>query len=287
MTVVSWNVLAAPWVHPSFYPAEMDPQLLDRGARADLTGSMLASFGADVMCLQETTPPDLARMLEKGFEAYEAYAAPNGPELWSNWSTPDVPWEPNGTAIVWRSAAFTDVETGEVMISDDGNVATTFGARHVESGVAIRVMSVHLDADDPARRLVQFPVALAAFGAATSGSAAGIHRGIERGIDIVAGDCNEDIVGTELGRIVTSHGFRDALGDIGNFDPTHPYARPSDDFASVGRIDHILVRGAVPHQGRVLDSDVWNIEIPGKRLDEHLARTGSDHLPVIVTVGCT
>ena len=57
------------------------------------------------MCLQETTPPDLAVVLERLGGGYEAHQTSNGPELWSNWSTAEHPWEPNGTAIVWRRDA--------------------------------------------------------------------------------------------------------------------------------------------------------------------------------------
>lgn len=274
LTVATWNVLAAPWAAPAFYPAGMDPALLDRRTRAERTRSVLQSLGADVVCLQETTPPDLVRPLEDGLDLqFDVHAAPNGRRLWSNWSTPDVPWEPNGTAILWRRGALVDVETGEVALSDDGNIAATLTARHAASGATVRVVSVHLDADQPERRYRQLSVALSAFDAA---------RAV---IDVVAGDCNEDTVGTSLSSAIADFGFQDALSGVGNSDPTHPYARPSDDFASVGRIDHIFVRGERPTRGWVVDSDVWNIERASERLTAHLARTGSDHLPVVVAIG--
>ena len=273
LTVVTWNVLATPWAAPEHYPHDMDPALLDRTTRAGLVASVLADLDADVICLQETTPPDLARTgLDLGDE-YDRAAATNGAALWSNWSTPAVPWEPNGTAVLWRRSAFTDIVTGEVELSADGNVATTVSARHVGSGASVRILSVHLDADTPELRRVQLPVALAAFE-----TAAGV-------IDIVAGDFNEDTLDTDLGVVAENHGFRDALSEVGNFDPTHPYARPSDDYAPIARLDHVLIRGAAPQAGRVVDSGVWHIVVPSARLGEHLQRTGSDHLPVTVTIG--
>ena len=280
LTVVTWNVLAAPWAAAEHYPADMDPALLDRTARGGLVASVLASLDAEVMCLQETTPPDLARLCAQLGDEYGVAAAPNGAALWSSWSTDAVPWEPNGTAVVWRRDAFTDVVTGEVVLSVDGNVATTMRACHVGSGGHVRVMSVHLDADSPALRRAQLPVALAAF----EGDGQSDHGVVD--LDIVAGDCNEDTVGTDLGAAAEHHDFRDALNGLGNFDPTHPYARPSDDYAPIARLDHVFVRGATPLAGRVVDSDVWDIVVPASRLGEHLLRTGSDHLPVIVTVAC-
>ena len=64
ISVVTWNVLAAPWAAPAFYPPDLDAALLERGARAHLVGTLLASLDVDVMCLQETTPPDLGVVLE-------------------------------------------------------------------------------------------------------------------------------------------------------------------------------------------------------------------------------
>ena len=278
LTVVTWNVLAAPWAAPAHYPAGMDPGLLDRTRRAGLVASVLARLDADVVCLQETTPPDLAQTCAQLGDEYTSATAPNAAALWSHWSTAAVPWEPNGTAVLWRRDAFTDVVIGEVVLSADGNVATTMRARHVGSGAPVRIMSVHLDADSPELRRSQLPVALAAF--ETDGQS---DFGV---IDIVAGDCNEDTVDTDLGVAVEHHGFCDALNELANFDPTHPYARPDDDYAPIARLDHVLIRGVTPQEGRVVDSDVWDIVVPAARLGEHLLRTGSDHLPVIVTVSC-
>ncbi len=272
--VVTWNVLAAPWAAPAFYPADLDPALLDRTARARLVATVLAGLDVDVMCLQETTPPDLAVVLDALGDGFSAHEVANGPDLWSGWSTPEHPWEPNGTAIVWRSDAWSDVRTAAVGLSEDGNVAVTFEARHVASGQRVRVMSIHLDADHPELRRVQLPVALTAFGPEA------------RTVDVVAGDCNEDTIGTDLGAIARAHGFADALTELSHFEPTHPYACPADDYAPIARLDHVMVRGADPVDGAVLDSGVWPVPEPGRRLAEHLRRTGSDHLPVVTSLRC-
>ncbi len=272
LTVVTWNVLAAPWAAPEHYPHDMDPALLDRTTRARLVAAVLSGLDADVVCLQETTPSDLARTCTDLGNKYDRAASPNGAALWSSWSTEAVPWEPNGTAVLWRRSAFTDVVIGEVALSADGNVAATLSARHVGSGASVRIMSVHLDADTPELRRVQLPVALGAFETAVGA------------IDIVAGDFNEDTVDTDLGAVAADCGFLDGLSEVGNLDPTHPYARPSDDYAPIARLDHVLLRGAIAHLGRVVDSGVWHIVVPADRLGEHLHRTGSDHFPVTVTV---
>ena len=99
-------------------------------------------------------------------------------------------------------------------LSDDGNVAATIDATHTGSGRRVRIMSVHLDADRPERRRVQLPVALAAFSPDPDGNA----------VEVIAGDCNEDTVNTDLGAACRDHGFDDALTELGRFEPTHPYA---------------------------------------------------------------
>ena len=279
LTLVTWNVLAAPWAAPAFYPADMDTALLERVGRAELVGGILAAIGADVMCLQETTPPDLAITLARLGDAYDHTASGNGRDLWSHWSTPEHPWEPNGTAIVWRGDALTEVRTETVPISDDGNVATVLHAKHVATGRRLRVMSVHLDADDAAIRRRQLPRALAVFEASPGSRDTATA-------DVVAGDCNEDMIGTDLGRISANLGFADALTVLNCTDPTHPYARPGDDYGPLARLDHVLVRDTTPIEGRVVDSGVWQVDGPGARLARHLEKTGSDHLPVSVSLSC-
>jgi len=271
VTVGTWNILAAPWCAPEFYPAEMDMTLLAREPRADRVAARLAALDADVWCLQEVTPTDLARILggEVG-RRYDHHHVGNGRELWANWSTPEVPWEPNGTAVLWKHSEFAPDHRGSAVLSPDGNVATWVGLTH-RHGVQWRVMSAHLDADDPTIRRAQMPAALAGFAPAP---------GI---VDVVAGDCNEDTAAaTELGARVTAAGFVDAPELVDCLAPTHPYARPGDGWVALARIDHVLVRGGAVGSARVEDTGVWEIETPGERMAEHLRRTGSDHLPVLV-----
>jgi endonuclease/exonuclease/phosphatase family metal-dependent hydrolase len=270
LTVVSWNVLAAPWAAPAYYPADMDPARLDRVARRALVAAQLVALDADIVCMQETTPVDLAAVMEELGDRYAAHAAPNGRALWASWSTDALPWEPNGTAVLWRRGRFDAVETGSLALSDDGNAATTFAARVVGNDATVRAVSVHLDVDRPELRRAQLATACAHFPIAAGATA-----------DVVAGDCNEDTIGTDLGTIAAEHGFADALTDLAATEPTHPLALPSDDYAPLARIDHVLVRGAAPVAGRVVDAGLWSVEGPGNRMVEGLRRTGSDHLAVV------
>jgi endonuclease/exonuclease/phosphatase family metal-dependent hydrolase len=258
----------------------MDPAVLDRATRRASVAAALTGLDADLVCLQETTPVDLAAIVTLLGDGVVVHSAPNAPELWASWSTPELPWEANGTAVLWRRDRFDDVVTGALALSDDGNVATTFAARVAGSGAPVRVVSVHLDVDHADLRRAQLARACEHLAAASDPVASG-RAASERAVDVVAGDCNENTNGTDLGTILAGHGFVDALSAVGNTDPTHPVARPSDDYAPLARLDHVLVRGAVPTTGAVVDAGVWDVDDPGARMVEGVRRTGSDHFAVV------
>ena len=103
-------------------------------------------------------------------------------------------------------------------------------------------------------------------------------------LDIVAGDCNEDTRDNDLAALIGDAGFADALGAVDAVEPTHPYARPADEWAVLARLDHILVRGGHAVTGAVLDSGTWIVETPEARMEEHLRRTGADHLAIVAEI---
>ncbi len=274
IVVLSWNVLAAPWASPRWYPEGMDAEVLERGRRVELATAILQGIPHDLACLQETTPPDLARLRDP---RYDVHAADNDASLWSSWSTPEATWEPNGPAVMWRRDRFVDVETGAFDLGDHGNRAAWIRAREPRRSHTLRVVSVHLDADDRDRRRAELARLLE-------------WCRPEPGVtDIVAGDLNADTVATSLAPsgiadLVAAAGFVDALVSVGRRAPTHPYARPTDEYASLATIDHVLVRNGTAIDGAVVDSDVWTIDDPAARLEATLRRTGSDHLPIVSSI---
>jgi endonuclease/exonuclease/phosphatase family metal-dependent hydrolase len=52
---MSWNVLADAYVRPEFYP-DVEPALLEPGARTAAVAELIAASEADVACLQEAEP---------------------------------------------------------------------------------------------------------------------------------------------------------------------------------------------------------------------------------------
>jgi endonuclease/exonuclease/phosphatase family metal-dependent hydrolase len=242
----------------------MEPALLRRDARSQLVADALESFDADVLCLQETTPVDLEFVQQRLGHRYELQFATNGPELWSNWGAPETPWEPNGTAVLFRAERFDELDRGSIELGPHGNVATWVRVHDRSNDDELQVVSLHLDSDDRDRRRAELP---ALFGAIAPAGAV-----------IIAGDYNEDTITSDLGASFFDRGFVDVLDAVGRREPTHPYARPGDEWAALATIDHVLVRDLLPVGGEVVDAGVWAVEVPGERIEALLRHTGSDHL---------
>ena len=277
---------------------------------------------ADVWCLQEATGPELAKMhgaLDRAADALaaqefghapngdqlsvaevwdpeiwdpeiygvpdsdicgseQAYArmhAQNGREYWAHWLGDDVAWEANGPAVIVRRDAFDDLVLRELYLGGFGNAAAMMQAIHYETDTRVRCVSVHLDADHHAVRMNELQSLLAQLDDASDNW--------RNALTIVAGDFNCDTQDGEIAELLANAGYVDAHASCGQFDPTHPYARPGDTYAPLARIDHIMVRGAPVTRAIVDDVGVWEIAEPGDRLIEHLRRTGTDHLQISAT----
>ncbi len=269
LDLVSWNVLAAPWAGPAWYPDGMDPEVLDRVVRADRVAARLRAMAPAVACLQETTPPDLAAIIERIGDGWESHTASNHPTFWTNWLGADTEWEPNGTAVVWDPSRLVAIDRGVIDLADHGNTATWVQFESLGGDdVPLLVVSIHLDSDNPARRRTEVPAL--------------VDRVKSHARVVIAGDYNEDTLTSDLVDELFALGFVDAaaLGECR--EPTHPVASPRDDWKSVAIIDHVLVRGLTVERAAVHDVGTWPIELPAARLEELLRRTGSDHLAVSV-----
>lgn len=293
MKIASWNVLAAPWAAPVHYPKDLDPALLDRAARIEriiarvIATPMTGPDAVDVWCLQEVTAPELVALSQALYRAADANSAcphlhaENGREYWSNWLGDGVPWEANGPAIIVRSEAFEGIALSELHLDDYGNAAAMMTATHRASNSLVWCVSVHLDADAHAVRVRELRSLLTQLNDAAEQS--------RHAHTIIAGDFNSDTQVGEIAELLGDAGFVDAHSACGQFDPTHPYARPGDGHAALARIDHIMVRfaentGASVRATEVHDEGVWSIETPDRRLIEHLRITGTDHLRIAATL---
>jgi endonuclease/exonuclease/phosphatase family metal-dependent hydrolase len=270
LSVVAFNVLAPVWAAPVWYPEDMDASLLDNAVRRPRITSFLASRASttDVFCLQEVQESELPHFLDAVGNGFSGAMAHNDRDWWSNWLVPEIPWAPNGTAVLVRRSTFSSIRIRDIALSGDGNHGALFEGVERASGRRVRAASIHLDSDIQANRnreakslMTQMPSAA-------------------RTVDIVCGDFNEDTVNGAASGIFQRAGFTDALAAIGNREPTHPWDSQYNGSPRWSIIDHVLVRNARPLGGDVHDFGVYAIHDETARIEANLRNTGSDHFPI-------
>jgi endonuclease/exonuclease/phosphatase family metal-dependent hydrolase len=273
LTVIAFNVLAPPWAAPQWYPAEMDPSLLDRVYRRERLMRFLRDRrnGTDAFCLQEVVDGEFEYFKQAVGNGFDGFMAHNDPDFWSNWVVPEIPWEPNGTAILVKRSAiavghFADRPLGT------GNHAAMLDGVHRASGRPLRVISVHLDSDSESNRGVELASVLSDAPARVTGT------------DVICGDLNEDTVIGSLGKMLKIDGYVDALASLGNREPTHPWSTTYYNSAKWAILDHVLIRGARPWNGDVIDFGLWVITDEVARIEANFQVSGSDHFPVTASV---
>ncbi len=86
------------------------------------------------------------------------------------------------------------------------------------------------------------------------------------------------MTGTVSG-VVERAGFVDVLAAVGSREPTHPWSSTYNGAPRWSIIDHLLVRGARPLSGDVLDFGAFAIADELARIEANFRNTGSDHYP--------
>ena len=154
LPMVTFNVLAPVWAAPDWYPPEMDMSLLDADYRRARITAFLASRAADtdIFCLQEVQESELPAFLAALGSGFTGAMAHNDRDWWANWVVPAIPWAPNGTAIVMRRQAFSNLTFRDIPLSGDGNHAEFVAGVHRATGRRLRAASIHLDSDKEANR---------------------------------------------------------------------------------------------------------------------------------------
>ena len=268
--MVTFNVLAPVWAAPDWYPPEMDMSLLDAAYRRARITSFLASRAADtdIFCLQEVQESEFPAFLAAVGSGFAGAMSHNDRDWWSNWVVPEIPWAPNGTAIMVRRQALSNLVFRDIALSGDGDHAELVEGVHRATSRRFRAASIHLDSDKEANRgrearslMSQLPPAAGA-------------------IDVVCGDFNEDSVTGTAGGVVKRAGFVDVLDAVGNREPTHPWSSSFNGATRWAIIDHLTVRGAQPLSGDVLDFGGLSIPDELTRIESNFRTTGSDHYPV-------
>ena len=275
LEMVSFNVLAPIWAAPVWYPPELDPALLDASFRRARITAFLASRAAtaDVVCLQEVQESELPAFLDALGGQFAGAMSHNDRDWWSNWVVPELGWAPNGTAVIVRKSAFDGLAFRDIALSGDGNHAIVAEGTHRATGLRLRAASIHLDSDVQANRKREARSLVAQLPAARSTT------------DVLCGDFNEDTVTGAVSNVVETAGFTDVLAAVGNREPTHPFSSSYNGATRWAIIDHLVVRGARPLAGDVLDYGVWSIPDEVPRIEANLRNTGSDHFPIAGAAG--
>jgi endonuclease/exonuclease/phosphatase family metal-dependent hydrolase len=272
--VVVFNVLAPVWAAPDWYPADMDPALLDTEWRRERIVDFLheQAANADVVALQEVQDSEYPYLAQALGGDFVGVMSTNAPDFWSNWLVEGIPWAPNGTAVFVRRSAFGTPQFFELEQSD-GNSVAWVSARHLATGQRLRFASVHLDSDSQSNRQTELNALLDLWGPANAGTT-----------DMIAGDFNEDTIHGSLSTPLKQRGFIDVLAALGNREQTHPWLETYYMSNKWGILDHVVLRHGDPISGDVIDSGVWTIDDETARIEANFEACGSDHFPVIATV---
>jgi endonuclease/exonuclease/phosphatase family metal-dependent hydrolase len=275
LPMVTFNVLAPVWAAPDWYPPEMDMSLLDTAFRRERITAFLSARASDtdVFCLQEVQESELPAFLAALGGGFTGAMAHNDRDWWSNWVVPEIPWAPNGTAIIVRRQAFSNLAFRDVPLSGDGNHGEIVEGVHRATGRPFRAASIHLDSDKEANRGREARSLMSQLAPAAGA------------IDVVCGDFNEDSVTGTAGGVVKRAGFVDVLDAVGNREPTHPWSSSYNGATRWAIIDHLTVRGAQPLSGDVLDFGGLSISDELTRIESNFRTTGSDHYPVAGAAG--
>ena len=272
--VLVFNVLAPVWAGAEWYPADMDPALLDTEWRRERIVDFLHDQAdtADVVALQEVQDSELPHLAQALGEDFVGVMSTNDPDFWSNWIVEGIPWGPNGTAVFIRRSAF-GTPTFFELDQSTGNSIAWVSARHLATGQRIRFASVHLDSDSQVNRQIELNALLDRWGTGKAGTT-----------DIIAGDINEDTVHGSLSTPLKQNGFIDVLATLGNREQTHPWLDTYYMSNKWGILDHVLLRNGEPISGDVVDFGVWAIEDETARIEANFEASGSDHFPVVATI---
>jgi len=295
ISVLSWNILAPMWVHPSHFP-ETDMKIFESSVRRKLIYSGLHKLArqADIICLQEVQGSELQQpdgfvQLESDFDI--ADLSNNEPTCWANWLI-DQPMQDNGTLVLLRKGKFKDVNVSRVVISEDGNAATVVTCKL--NGKNVIIVNSHMDTDTQDRRSRQAAKILSIFD-----EFCGRHRRSSNGnlnsqdtnidgiphnipmdtnsIQIWAGDFNMESNNSIIKDLI-SHGWRDLMKEQ-KLD--HPTVCSSKENAR--RIDYLFCKGENIVTGGFVP-EVPSRKNPPQLCTWAISKLGSDHIPIIASL---
>lgn len=269
LNLSTFNVLAPCWSNPSEYPNN-SLSYLDKVKRRALIIQTIQSLAKsnDIIALQETQEDEFGyfydAMTKAGFDGFHAN---HRDDYWSRYITINPPFVSNGVALFWNKKTVTVLNINASNLSDDGNHCIFTKLK--KGNKQFRLICCHLDSDTGGRRSKE------------SKAMMDLLTPIDGMTDIIIGDLNFNIDNGPYNRIFYSNNFIDVLKSLNKEEMTHPFDFTYMGNSNYGIIDHILVRNAVPVDGKVLTFNVWNDGITSEeRINLLLQRDGSDHFVV-------
>ena len=270
MQVVTFNVLAAPWADSNSYPAGASI-FLNRVYRRNKSLELLRTLvpTTDVIALQETTPTEFS-FYSQNLPEFIGTQVNHDPSYWSNYITEHPPWELNGVALFLKKTRFRNVTFSDLKNTEEGNHAAYAEAIHIPSGKKVGIASTHLDSDVSGIQNKEINAVI------------DFLKSRNNQVDVIAGDFNHGTATGNFSKDLQKNGYLDVLRAVGNLEKTDPYDGGYTNSTNYGIIDHIVVRGASPQSGDVIDNNLWNLYPDDKdtRVTENLRLIGSDHFPV-------
>lgn len=278
LNTITFNILAPHWIDQNQFTKSTRP-LLERTYRRSKIISVIQKYSndTDIFALQETTETEfeyIKAALKDEFEGFQVY---HDPSYWAHYTAPGQVWEPYGTALLLKKKVFENINFKDLPLGVLGNHAAYAEARVTGfSDLNVRSVSVHLDNDFAKNRRNEMSSVLAMLPAS------------KNTIDIIAGDFNQNTQYGQFSKLLKDHHFVDVLGFLKRAEPTHPYIRRFSDWVGDDDIlDHVIVRGAKPINGKVINFGLWNLFPTNKeaRIKATFMECGSDHFPVSGAVG--
>lgn len=259
LTILSFNVLAQPWIDHKLKQEVCDARHLRRSYRVKRQIELFKLVDADVLLLQEVTP----NVLVKYRDALPQYDVPV--------CFSQMHWQPststapiNGNAVLWRKGLLHDVKCSLVTLDAKlGNYAAVVEGKLAKNTKKVKFVSLHLEygmnKTSAAARLRQFK---RLFPNTIAPSDAHV---------VIGGDFNMGHPHWVIDDCVSNHAFMDVIPPKKKV-TTHPFSDRTVDDAI---IDHVLTRGF---------KTVKTIVPQCESIGETMQVFGSDHFPIVTTI---
>lgn len=262
MKVISFNILAQPWIDNELKREAIHRNDLKRECRICRQVEFLHYSNADLILLQEATPLVISAF-KKRLPQYEILSCFS--EMCWQPMTPNTP--KNGNAILWKRDRIQNPKCQIIELHKiSGNNAAMVTGTDSKTGYPIKIISLHLEYGNIKLATEQF-----------NGLFRKNHITAYDGHVIIGGDFNMGEPKYPLRGIIHDNGFKECLSQSLEV-KTHPFFNGPDS----GSVSHILVRGfSCKKSGVAVQEKLLKSKTP---IGDCLRIYGSDHYPIFAFI---